>query len=297
MAEHLSRRGACSKTSGRLGLAKGLVDAVDGAAGALHEQQAQVQVVLQLLARRQPPRHGGQGLQERRYRLAVGRLPVDACLAADHAGSASSPTSFRDGRPLFQERSAPAPRHGPSCPESAPASDSRPVRFGLSTGSASAMQSANTSSIWGKPQSSCLRQVSRRSSVAAWVKRAGPSSGGVNGVNLSWADVLRQTRRQWRGRAWRGCRVVGDRAHQRHAAGIDGSTPPLISVAAYTSRRVEMPSSRPWPLRARLPWRHLTSCAPHRQRDAGFAGHDAGFQLRRRGSQSQSRQSAAWCFA
>jgi hypothetical protein len=51
------------------------VVAVNGAGGALHEVQAQAQVALEWLARRQPPRHGGQALQKRVDGLAVGRLP------------------------------------------------------------------------------------------------------------------------------------------------------------------------------------------------------------------------------
>ena len=51
---------------------KGFVVAVDGAGGALHEVQAQAQVALKWLARRQPPRHGGQALQKRVDGLAVG---------------------------------------------------------------------------------------------------------------------------------------------------------------------------------------------------------------------------------
>ena len=56
------------------GAGKGLVVAVDGAGGALHEIQREAQVALERFARRQAPGHGRQALQKRRDGLAVGRL-------------------------------------------------------------------------------------------------------------------------------------------------------------------------------------------------------------------------------
>ena len=82
---------------------KGGVVAVDGAGGALHEIQRDVEVALQLLLRLQAPRHRRQGLQERRDGAAVGRL-LHALDQRHHRGQSGFAHRLRGGRPFFQER-------------------------------------------------------------------------------------------------------------------------------------------------------------------------------------------------
>jgi len=53
---------------------EGGVVAVDGAGGAAHQIEGDIEIMLQLLQRMLPPRHRRQGLQEGRDGLAVGRL-------------------------------------------------------------------------------------------------------------------------------------------------------------------------------------------------------------------------------
>ena len=91
--------------------------------------------------------------------------------------------------------------------------------------------------------------------------------------------------------------VIGDRPHQRHAASVRGSTSARISVAAYTSRRVEMPSSRPWPLSARAVAPILTRRTASAMLTPVSVAMMDGLQFAQWGSQNQSRQSVVWCSA
>jgi hypothetical protein len=71
----LSSRRRLREEVGQAGAGEGLVDAVDRAAGALHQLQREIEVVLHLLARGQPPGDRRQRLQEGGDRLGVGRFP------------------------------------------------------------------------------------------------------------------------------------------------------------------------------------------------------------------------------
>ena len=74
-----------------------------------------------------------------------------------------------------------------------------------------------------------------------------------------------------------GSSVIGRTSATRQAA--TGSTPRAMSEPACTSMRVEMPSSRPWPLRLRARSATLTSFDGRRGVDAGLVGDDLGLDL------------------
>ena len=85
------------------GAGEGGVVAVDGAGGALHEIERDIEIVLQQLRRLQPPRHRRQRLQEGRDGLAVGRF-LHALDQRHHRRQRCLAHRLGGGRPLLQER-------------------------------------------------------------------------------------------------------------------------------------------------------------------------------------------------
>ncbi len=85
------------------GAGKGGVVTVDGAGGALHEIQRDIQIVLHLLLRMQAARDRRQRLQERRDGIAVGRL-LHALDQRHHRRQRRLTHRLGSGRPLFEER-------------------------------------------------------------------------------------------------------------------------------------------------------------------------------------------------
>jgi hypothetical protein len=72
MVSALSSRRRLAEEFGKAGAGEGLVDAVDRSAGALHEIQRQIQVVLHLVARLETAGNRRQGLHKRGNRPGVG---------------------------------------------------------------------------------------------------------------------------------------------------------------------------------------------------------------------------------
>ena len=99
---------------GQAGAGEGGVVAVDGAGGALHEVERDIEVVPQLLLRVQAPRDRRQGLQERRDGLAVGRLLHARDDGHDRRQRVLA-QRLGGGRPFLQETPASARRRAPAC--------------------------------------------------------------------------------------------------------------------------------------------------------------------------------------
>ena len=180
------------------GAGKGGVVAVDGAGGALHEIQRDVEVVLHLFLRLQAARHRRQRLQEGRDGAAVGRF-LHALDQRHHRRQRSFADGFGSGRPLFQERQ----HRLDAAPQLA--DDARGFEVGIDALAREHRQRLGHDSPRTplRPAGSGCRAASSRQPSAGAGIRAW-SSALVGSRFGRW--LLRQTSRRWRDPAFRGCR-------------------------------------------------------------------------------------------